>query len=129
MAYIPDLAPYTYHRPEPDVLAVGWLDSSQPFDTAEPSDELREALTGLVGRRMNLFRGSHTCQFCKGAPPAMGNGEVRVKKSGKWYSAPVMIYHYVAIHHYKPPQEFIDAALNPDEVGTDGAFRIGEFRC
>ena len=28
---------------------------------------------------------------------------------GKIYDAPNMIYHYVTVHHYKPPEEFIQA--------------------
>ena len=31
---------------------------------------------------------------------------------GAIYAAPNLIYHYVAEHHYAPPQEFVDALLH-----------------
>jgi len=40
----------------------------------------------------------------------LGYAEIFVfGKRGKIYSAPNMLYHYVTIHHYKPPEEFIQA--------------------
>ncbi|WP_456057523.1 DUF7919 family protein [Aliidongia dinghuensis] len=39
-------------------------------------------------------------------------GEIRIKaKSGITYVAPVLIFHYVTIHGYLPPQEFVDAVI------------------
>jgi hypothetical protein len=39
-----------------------------------------------------------------------GNGEIRVKGlHGLTYVAPVMVHHYVTVHGYCPPQEFLDA--------------------
>ncbi len=40
----------------------------------------------------------------------LGYAEIRVfGKRGKSYAAPNMLYHYVTDHHYKPPDEFIEA--------------------
>ena len=45
-------------------------------------------------------------------PVWLGNGEIRVTgEDGTVYAAPTMIAHYVAEHHYLPPQEFVDAVL------------------
>jgi len=43
----------------------------------------------------------------------LGYAEIRVfGKSGKIYAAPNMLYHYVTVHHYKPPNEFLQAVKN-----------------
>src|SRR5262249_15003835 len=40
----------------------------------------------------------------------LGSAEILVfGKGGKIYAAPNMIYHYVTVHHYKPPDEFLQA--------------------
>ena len=40
----------------------------------------------------------------------LGNAEIIVfGQRGKIYVAPNMIYHYVTAHHYKPPDEFVQA--------------------
>ncbi|MGQ9547616.1 MAG: DUF7919 family protein, partial [Roseiflexus sp.] len=39
------------------------------------------------------------------------NGEIWILDGNIVYSAPVMIYHYVTIHNYRPPQVFIDAVM------------------
>ena len=42
-----------------------------------------------------------------------GNGQIRVKgPNGTCYAAPALISHYVEIHEYKPPAEFIEAVVN-----------------
>jgi len=43
----------------------------------------------------------------------LGYAEIRVfGKGGKLYEAPNMLYHYVTVHHYKPPDEFLQALKN-----------------
>jgi transposase len=40
----------------------------------------------------------------------LGTSEIRVlSRDGTIYAAPTLIYHYMKIHHYKPPEEFIRA--------------------
>ncbi len=55
-----------------------------------------------------------------GGELVLGSAEIRVFGSnGVTYAAPDMIYHYVAEHEYKPPDEFIEAVLYgplPDTV-------------
>ncbi len=42
----------------------------------------------------------------------LGAAEIRVlSRMGTVYAAPNLIYHYVSAHGYKPPEEFLDAAL------------------
>lgn len=132
MTHYADLSAYEYTDLADDGeqhLNVGWLDASHPFEKGVLRDEAVERLNDLSWNPVNLFRGSHTCDFCLAelreqgpvAGPAlitalkdvgaMGNGEIVVKGDRAWYHAPVLITHYVERHEYLPPQEFIDAVL------------------
>jgi len=129
MAYYHDFTPYQYGHtePHPDVVNIGWLSSEQPYSRAPPNEDLVAALRQLTASPVNLYRGSHLCEFCP-TPPTVpsksgipmlgpfpgttGNGEIRVQGKGRvTYVAPVLILHYVIEHQYSPPQEFIDAVL------------------
>jgi len=40
----------------------------------------------------------------------LGYAEIRVfGERGRIYAAPNLLYHYVIVHHYKPPEEFVHA--------------------
>ena len=89
---------------------------------------------GLVERLIELswqpavqHRGLHPCEFC---PPdqsydvflRMPSGEERYLASAiiyvlaggsRVFAAPTLISHYIAVHDYQPPVEFIDAVLHP----------------
>jgi hypothetical protein len=42
----------------------------------------------------------------------IGSAEIRVfGHDGRVYAAPNFIYHYVVVHHYQPPEEFVEAVL------------------
>ena len=54
-------------------------------------------------------------------PPGdtMGNGEIRVAGSaGVVYVAPVLVAHYVEVHNYCPPEEFIVAVISADGIAS-----------
>jgi hypothetical protein len=125
MSYFADLTPYTY-TPEnrEGVLNIGWLDAAYPFERGETPKEFCEALRDLIEKPILKHRGFHICQFCSpepgSSPPQHGNGQIRVMGQNHfWYAAPAMVHHYVVAHRYRPPLEFIDAVLNPLEVGKD----------
>lgn len=49
---------------------------------------------------------------------ALGNGEILVRGAAdECYIAPVMIVHYIELHNYLPPREFMDAVLNGAAFG------------
>jgi hypothetical protein len=128
--YFPELTPYEYGRTErqANVLNVGWLSKAHPFPSGPADDRLVAVLERLVASPVNLYRGSHLCEFCPPPPMKMspggipmldplpgttGNGEIRITASnGITYVAPILILHYVVAHGYLPPQEFVDAAIN-----------------
>ena len=128
--YFPDLTPYEYGRTEPqaNVLNVGWLSSSHSYLRGDSGEKFVAALERLAALPVNLYRGSHLCEFCPPPPKKLspggipmlvpppgttGNGEIRVTDAaGITYVAPVLVFHYVVVHEYLPPQAFIDAVID-----------------
>jgi hypothetical protein len=125
MSYYEDLTAYSYSDWPKPMVNVGWLDRAHQFDVAEPDGRLVEALVELATQPTNMMRGYHGCQFCRAEPPVemastvdpeqmayLGSGEIHVAgASGVTYSAPTLIAHYVSAHHYRPPEDFISAAI------------------
>ena len=65
----------------------------------------------------------HSCDFCVTHAPVvaennglillLGTAEIRVlADDGLIHAAPNMIFHYVSMHHYRPPIEFSRALRN-----------------
>ena len=128
VSFFEDLTPQSYslHKEEEGVLNIGWLGEGQPIPTGSTSAAFQDALKNLCDNRIGLHRGFHVCEYCPGKSRnnydwgRIGNGQIRVcSQDGVWYAAPAMIYHYVDLHDYRPPQEFVEAVLNPKEIGTD----------
>ncbi len=66
------------------------------------------------------YRGIHGCEYCRprrsdvgqrhGEMRLLGSAEIRVfAASGAIYAAPDLIYHYMTVRRYKPPDQFIAA--------------------
>jgi hypothetical protein len=68
--YFPDLTPYEYGGTEPqaNVLNVGWLSAAYPVSSGAPDERLIAALQRLAASPVNLYRGSHLCEFCPRPP-------------------------------------------------------------
>jgi hypothetical protein len=124
MSYFPDLSTYTYARSSPQAVPtrnVGWLDPSHDFPVAVPSAELLERLWQFCLISVWPTRGMLLCPFCKredlryserdGAKLFLGTAEIRVfERTGEaCFAAPNLIYHYVEVHHYLPPPQFLEA--------------------
>jgi hypothetical protein len=142
MTFYQDLTPYVYfkRREPPDLLSlnIGWLDVTQPYVQGDTSQVFRDRLFEFCLDKyvVHIARGFQECQFCGlSSEPwfeenefkygenahwmSIGDGEIRVLGSSAIYSAPALIYHYVVEHHYKPPQEFIEAVLTGPTPGSD----------
>lgn len=123
VTYINDLAEYTYGRGvhwRPVTKAIGWLDRDHSFETALPEEELLALIWQFCRVSVAQSRGLHNCQFCpttasptverNGEAMILGTAEIRVfGECDAIYAAPTLLYHYVAAHHYKPPEEFVRA--------------------
>ena len=85
-----------------------------------PSEELLDLIWHFCRISVAATRGGHLCELCTspyygeaerhGEQLRLGTSEIRVfSRDGTIYSAPTLIYHYMSVHHYSPPEEFIQA--------------------
>ena len=134
--FFADLTPYEYgyEMPRSNVLNVGWLSRGHAFAIGAVPGTLVNALRRLAKSPENLYRGYHSCEFCPDPPvvvdstgrrvigppgDTMGNGEIRVAGlNGIVYVAPVLVAHYVEVHNYRPPDEFIRAAISAGSIAS-----------
>jgi hypothetical protein len=126
MAYLADLSPYTYWPLpaglEAKAFAVGWLAKGRGFHKGPVDEGFIEALfRGCRSHRAMQTRGFHLCEFCPSRPPwppetverdghvvSLGSAEVWVVgDDGNWYCAPNLVLHYVMVHQYRPPEQFV----------------------
>ena len=122
LTYFRDLSKYEY-LPEfarLDTRNVGWLDIKHEFDRGEPSIHDLDLLWEFCKISFAQTRGVHCCNICKNEEVLvcedrelkllLGTAEIRVlSKNGVIYSSPTLIFHYVLVHKYRPPNEFMDA--------------------
>lgn len=117
MTYFPDLSPFTYSRSPKcgplDVLSVGWLDGEHEFTKGsigiDDRSKLETTLSGQVP--IHCTKGEHVCELCR---QVSGNGEYHTfnPRTNKIYITPALILHYIQVHQYVPPQEFIEAVFH-----------------
>lgn len=145
MAYFPDLSPYCYFErlKNGNEVNVGWLDAAYEFPTGIVSDEVRLRLEALSHIRVNQSRGVHDCEFCENHHGfthydtdehtlQLGTAEIRVlADDDKLYASPDLLIHYITVHNYLPPQEFIDALLSgpvpPERAYFDKLDELGIY--
>lgn len=136
MAYFEDFSDYIYFpaASPAGTKNIGWLGEGKPFDTEAPSDEILDMLWEFCKVSVVQTRGLHECEICglreawkaerNGVALNLGSAEIRVfSENGDIYAAPNLIYHYVAVHHYKLPEPFRHALLTgprpPDQAYFD----------
>jgi hypothetical protein len=139
--YYPDLSLYEYAvyfgmdnpMPLPNVFNIGWLEYGHEFPQGDVDQPTLDTLKRLLeDQRYNCigFRGYHYCDLCDvsdlsgpdRANHARGSSNVLIpSSSGKIYAAPFLIYHYIVEHHYRPPEEFLEAVRQYDpDLEWDG---------
>jgi len=122
LTYFADLTSYEYIPGTMPMLNIGWLSREHEYSRGYVSFELRDELLRLLEHKENLMRGVHDCEFCNVESPirvpssdrqgfvSLGMGEVHVRgPRGEIYAAPSLILHYIDVHEYLPPQEFLEA--------------------
>lgn len=104
-------------------LSVGWLAAKQPYTQGDVSVAFTDHLWVLCRNSVLHMLGYHKCPFCSNSAFGvleqngseelrLGSAEIRVLGKNKIiYAAPDLIYHYVVEHHYRPPNEFVQAVL------------------
>jgi len=125
MAYFKDCSIYEYRStsdPWPLENNIGWLGSGRRFNTRIPEETFLDSLWNYCKIAVNSTRGIHSCELCPGRNESifqrnqenlrLGWAEIRAfSRRGAIFAAPNLIYHYVLTHHYRPPDEFVEAIL------------------
>jgi hypothetical protein len=138
MTLFTDLTTYTYGAADSsDVSArnIGWLASGVNFQTAPPDPQFVERLWRFCKISVGQTRGLHVCEMCGSRESnavrrneeelLLGSAEIRVVGiQGQLYAAPNLIYHYVVVHNYSPPAEFVDAVLTGPCPPDDRYFEL-----
>lgn len=113
MTHIPDLAPCTYfdkpNRPlSTRLIAVGWLHRFEPYTPGSIPPAQRAKLDELLMDPWNPFNylGSHLCE-CGRSPEGYNN--LFIPSPRGVYASPELIDHYIDLHTYRPPDEFLEA--------------------
>lgn len=138
--YYPDLMPINSPNNEsliyPNLVAIGYLDHSHPFQTGTTSKEFIERLELFCSYPMIMTFGVDWCRICNPSDEPIsfvkaklssgreiqlfGEYYLRIPSPDgtKIYATSDFILHYVTEHQYLPPQEFIDAIMNAPLPGT-----------
>lgn len=130
MTHFEDLTPYRFLAAGEEALNVGWLGRGHPFQTGQADGAAIASVLRLVrDNPVNRTRGWHRCDLCErpadwpasqlpppgpdgvdGSPVYLGDCEIRVRtRTGVVYAAPSLLAHYMAVHGYLPPPDFLQA--------------------
>jgi hypothetical protein len=98
----------------PGIKAVGWLSISYDYRKGRVPSTFTEALRlHLISpwQPVGLF-GEHVCEFCVENRFSSGlNLLIPSTEAAILYISPAMILHYIEMHNYQPPEEFIKAVM------------------
>jgi hypothetical protein len=109
--------------------AIGWLERDQPYEIAPTGKEELACLREQLNNRFVIvdFMGGHTCTLCTSRAP-YNSGEMIIPSDSVCYVAPIMIAHYVEVHRYRPPAEFLAALLTcPPQNSAEYMARVSPF--
>lgn len=118
MSHIPDLQTLKFGD-----VAIGWLHPEHAFCQADPAADFlarlkefaKRSIESAVALGFGAAGGFHTCEFCG---RANGTANFGVPAGDRLFICPEMIPHYVEVHRYSPPTEFITAVLTSPLPGT-----------
>ncbi len=124
MSWYQDLDTHTMVASGDHVRAIGWLAGDQPFQQGDvpPGFLARlDEFVRLVGRSAEAlsfpaFGGLHECELCDrpADPHALGPcgcGNLGVPDGLALFVAPELVAHYVRVHSYQPPAQFLAALM------------------
>jgi len=135
MAHFTDLSPCQYHSGPFDYLnwscplvAVGWLEHPNAFNSGEVPTHFASKLRALAEQAGEAFpeiqfRGLHDCSLCAfkvDGTSSLSGSHINLFIPGhhQVFVAPGRIDHYIEVHSYQPPFEFIDSVLSCPMPGS-----------
>jgi len=103
------------------LLAVGWLSASKDYVQGHVPQLERYRLETLLETAWQpvAFMGFHTCEFCQQADSIYN---LFVPGREVVFISPEGILHYIDVHQYLPPREFLSAVIECPEMGSDAYF-------
>jgi hypothetical protein len=99
--------------------AIGWLEGGHPYNHGPTPSGFVEQLGALLDIAERVFqqyhfRGLHDCTLCESghssAHLARSHINLLIPGTRTVFACPAAITHYVTVHAYLPPSEFVDAA-------------------
>jgi hypothetical protein len=135
--YYEDLELCRYHAGPLDasnwhvpLRAIGWLESGHAFNSGATPLGLVEQLGALMDGAKSVFRqyhfrGLHDCTLCipgPGARLAQSHINLLIPAKRTVFACPTAIIHYLTVHSYLPPSEFVDAVLECPPYGSPRYF-------
>ncbi|MCI0702868.1 MAG: hypothetical protein L0241_17445 [Planctomycetia bacterium] len=115
--FYPDLSTECQVDRGEHIRAIGWLSMDQPFPTGSVPPEFLAVLKSHIETAWQpvLMMGLHCCEFCPKPKPREGriggSCNLWIPAESVVYVTPELVAHYVEVHGYQPPEEFIAAVL------------------
>ena len=140
--YIEDLSEYDaaddIERIGMAPLAIGFLQRKQRYEEGEPDAALLDTLLAFCHPDLTVARlpRAMPCPLCgkrieveiDGETVGLGSAEIRVLGEADIYAAPDLLPHYIAVHNYLPPDEFIAALRQADPNAIEYRVLINTLR-
>jgi len=119
-----DLVPYEASKDESYIgmvpLMVGFIYPGANYPKGIVPDGFLEKLRLFLTEDSAVSPNAipRMCPICKQKVEVngrrLGQAELRILGAEDIFACPDMLYHYVEVHDYEPPQTFIDAVLTGD---------------
>lgn len=121
--YFPDMSVNLYDCfwgrdnpiPIPSVRMVGWLEYPHEYTKGKVDETILQKLEELFKTRCCIIqhKGYHYCDLCEESPEwsthPKGSRVLWVKAENGYFAAPSLITHYIQVHGYCPPEQFLRA--------------------
>jgi hypothetical protein len=118
---------------------IGWLSQEHEFKRQESPSDILDIVWSFCKISVAQTRGIHECELCQNETHyaqrnaerlLIGSSEIRVfSDDGTIYAAPTLIYHYMQVHNYMPPDEFLRALKNGPAPSSQAYFeRLKELK-
>lgn len=116
MSFFADMGSQSMVASGDHIRAIGWLHPAHPYTKGEVPREFLARLKEFTAPSgasaeasyFGAFVGVHACEFCG---QALGVRNFGVPSGDLLFAAPEMIVHYIEVHDYSPPREFVEAVL------------------
>ncbi|UXN05577.1 DUF7919 family protein [Bartonella sp. HY761] len=144
-----DLSAYRFQSDDGNIiLNIGWLNDNS-FQKGNVHIEVKRKLEKLIRGEFNniniiafVTRGLNLCPLCKrtpsdpwGKPIILGDinlshVEILIPSTidkNCFYISPSLIYHYIDVHQYYPPEDFLNSILQfPEDTEYDAQVIVGD---